>query len=187
MSVYMRERDVVHVPPPSTPEEVDAAVQRAASALVSADALIFTAGAGMGIDSGLPDFRGTTTGLFRGTLDKLSMSYEEMSDSQHFERDAPFAWGVNYTQLEMYRSATPHEGYAVLRRWAAILGKPYFVYTSNIDGQFAKAGFPADKVVACHGDLMHLQCCDRRCADAKDGDELPVAWSAETVPSGLKA
>ncbi|MEO7331763.1 MAG: NAD-dependent protein deacetylase, partial [Minicystis sp.] len=34
-------------------------LRRAASALGEADALLITAGAGMGVDSGLPDFRGT--------------------------------------------------------------------------------------------------------------------------------
>ena len=33
-------------------------IARAASLIADADALIITAGAGMGVDSGLPDFRG---------------------------------------------------------------------------------------------------------------------------------
>jgi NAD-dependent SIR2 family protein deacetylase len=38
-----------------TPEDL---LQRAAQAVASADALLIGAGAGLGIDSGLPDFRG---------------------------------------------------------------------------------------------------------------------------------
>ena len=34
-------------------------VKQAAAAIQAADALLITAGAGMGVDSGLPDFRGT--------------------------------------------------------------------------------------------------------------------------------
>ena len=34
------------------------AIRRAAAAIASADALLTGAGAGMGVDSGLPDFRG---------------------------------------------------------------------------------------------------------------------------------
>jgi NAD-dependent SIR2 family protein deacetylase len=33
-------------------------IHRAAEAIHAADALLITAGAGMGVDSGLPDFRG---------------------------------------------------------------------------------------------------------------------------------
>lgn len=40
-------------------EKVDEALERAAQAIRAADALLVSAGAGMGVDSGLPDFRGT--------------------------------------------------------------------------------------------------------------------------------
>ena len=51
----------------------------------------------------------------------------------------------------------------MLLRWATTLGKPYYVWTSNIDGMFEKVGFSPEKVVTCHGDLHHLQCTkDRR-------------------------
>jgi len=39
----------------------------------------------------------------------------------------------------------------------------YFVYTSNVDGHFQKAGFPEDKIVECHGSISHCQC--RKCFD----------------------
>jgi NAD-dependent SIR2 family protein deacetylase len=39
----------------------DCPLARAARVLVRAEALLITAGAGMGVDSGLPDFRGDTT------------------------------------------------------------------------------------------------------------------------------
>ena len=64
----------------------------------------------MGVDSGLPDFRGST-GLFKDK--ELAMSYEEMSDDKWFTEDPLFAWGVNYTQLQMYRRCRPHAGYEV--------------------------------------------------------------------------
>ena len=33
----------------------------------------------------------------------------------------------------------------------------YFVFTSNVDGHFQKAGFPENKVVECHGSINFLQ------------------------------
>ena len=44
-----------------SPEKMDALereIERAAALIEAADALIIAAGAGMGVDSGLPDFRG---------------------------------------------------------------------------------------------------------------------------------
>jgi len=34
----------------------------------------------------------------------------------------------------------------------------YFVFTSNVDGQFQRAGFAADRIVECHGSIQYLQC-----------------------------
>ena len=34
----------------------------------------------------------------------------------------------------------------------------YFIYTSNVDGQFQKAGFPEDKIYECHGSIHFVQC-----------------------------
>jgi len=35
-----------------------------------------------------------------------------------------------------------------------------FVFTSNVDGQFQKAGFDPDRIIECHGSIHHLQCFD---------------------------
>eukprot|EP00746_Dinoflagellata_sp_MGD_P085283 gnl/MRDRNA2_/MRDRNA2_33767_c0_seq1.p1 gnl/MRDRNA2_/MRDRNA2_33767_c0~~gnl/MRDRNA2_/MRDRNA2_33767_c0_seq1.p1 ORF type:complete len:348 (+),score=67.85 gnl/MRDRNA2_/MRDRNA2_33767_c0_seq1:77-1120(+) len=178
--VYLEHRDAYHVPGASSPEEIDAAVTQVAEALLNCDAWVITAGAGMGVDSGLPDFRGTN-GLWK---DKdLAMTYEEMSNDKWFFEDPAFAWGVNYTQLEMYRETQPHKGFTILKRWTELLNKPYYVFTSNIDCQFEKAGFPHDQVVTCHGDVHHLQCCSRSCRAANRKDDV---WSADCIPSGLK-
>ncbi|KAL1525566.1 hypothetical protein AB1Y20_020420 [Prymnesium parvum] len=178
--VYLRERDAVAVPPPSTSAERHAALENAAEAIIHADGLLFTAGAGMGVDSGLPDFRGTTTGLFAGVTE---MTYEQMSDDRHFLEDPLFAWGVNSAQMNMYRKADPHSGYLTLKKWAEQLGKEYFVWTSNIDGQFRKAGFPAERIVTCHGEMEYLQCTDRKCCQA--GGENHV-WSSANLPSKVE-
>lgn len=34
----------------------------------------------------------------------------------------------------------------------------YFAYTSNVDGQFQKAGYPEEKIVECHGSINYCQC-----------------------------
>lgn len=184
--VYLEHRDAHHVPGASTEVEIQAAVARAAQALSECDAWMVSAGAGMGVDSGLPDFRGTT-GLWKDR--DLAMTYEDMSDDKWFSEDAAFAWGVNYIQLQLYRKAVPHEGYQLLFRWIELLGRPYFVFSSNIDGQFEKTGFPPDKVVACHGDLHHLQCTKQKCKhtpqEGKTIETAPPVWSSACIPDGL--
>ena len=68
-------------------------LQRAAEALRQADALLITAGAGMGVDSGLPDFRGRE-GFWRAypTVAKLGLSFEEMANPHWFAENPELAW-----------------------------------------------------------------------------------------------
>jgi len=56
---------------------LDERIERAAAALREADALLVGAGTGMGVDSGLPDFRGTE-GFWRAypVIAKLGLSFE---------------------------------------------------------------------------------------------------------------
>jgi len=58
----------------------DDKLRLAAKAIKATDALLVTAGAGMGVDSGLPDFRGTKV-FWRAypIIAKLGLSFEEMT------------------------------------------------------------------------------------------------------------
>lgn len=135
------------------------AIARAAAAIRDASALLVTAGAGMGVDSGLPDFRGNE-GFWRAypPYAKLGLSFAELANPRWFARDPAFAWGFYGHRLALYRRTVPHEGFAVLERLAARAPGGAFVFTSNVDGQFQRAGVAAERIVECHGSLHHLQC-----------------------------
>ena len=45
--------------------DLEQVYQQVARSLLAADALLIGAGAGMGVDSGLPDFRGPEVGMAR--------------------------------------------------------------------------------------------------------------------------
>lgn len=135
----------------------EAELARAAELIAGADALLFCAGAGIGVDSGLPDFRGVE-GFWRAypPYRRLGLAFEELADPAHFAADPELAWGFYGHRLALYRATQPHDGYAVLRRWAVT--RPSRVFTSNVDGQFQRAGFAEDAVLECHGSIHHLQC-----------------------------
>jgi NAD-dependent SIR2 family protein deacetylase len=149
----------------------DRAIDTAAQALAAADGLLVTAGAGMGVDSGLPDFRGEA-GFWRAypALGRRGMAFAEVASPQTFEEDPGLAWGFYGHRLALYRRTVPHEGFALLRRWAGRMAQGAAVFTSNVDGQFQRAGFDAETVAECHGSIHHLQC-SHPC-----GDDI---WSAE--------
>jgi NAD-dependent SIR2 family protein deacetylase len=131
----------------------------AAKAIAQADALVIAAGAGMGVDSGLPDFRGVE-GFWRAypPLAKLGLNFSAMANPQWFQRDPALAWGFYGHRLNLYRATRPHEGFGVLRRWAERMPRGAFVFTSNVDGQFTRAGFDPNRIVEAHGAIDFLQC-----------------------------
>ncbi|HEV7401511.1 MAG TPA: Sir2 family NAD-dependent protein deacetylase [Chthoniobacteraceae bacterium] len=127
----------------------------AAEAIRHAEALLIGAGAGMGVDSGLPDFRGPE-GFWKAYPPFRGKEFAEISNPHWFVTDPALAWGFFGHRLGLYRAAIPHEGFQVLRRWSG--ERPAFVFTSNVDGQFQKAGFGETDLLECHGSIHHLQC-----------------------------
>jgi NAD-dependent SIR2 family protein deacetylase len=132
---------------------------RAAKALRNAGALVVTAGAGMGVDSGLPDFRGDQ-GFWKAypPYERLGITFVDAANPAHFDRDSAMGWGFYGHRAELYRSTVPHEGFRILLGWIEHFRLPYFVVTSNDDGQFQKAGFAENRILEIHGSIHHLQC-----------------------------
>ena len=135
------------------------AAARAAAAVSAADALLVTAGAGMGVDSGLPDFRGDA-GFWKAypAYAHLGLSFVDLANPRWFEHDAHLAWGFYGHRLNLYRATKPHAGFGVLRRWAAERPAGACVFTSNVDDQFQRAGFDPERIVECHGTIETWQC-----------------------------
>src|SRR5687767_9842489 len=92
-------------------DSTDDLLARAAAAVRDADALLVTAGAGMGVDSGLPDFRGTE-GFWRAypAFARLGLRFEQLASPAWFARDPHLAWGFYGHRLNLYRATTPHAG-----------------------------------------------------------------------------
>ena len=152
----------------------DESLEQAAEALQGAEALLIGAGAGMGVDSGLPDFRGDR-GFWRAypPFEALGLRFVDLANPRWFDDDPRLAWGFYGHRLHLYRDTAPHEGFAVLRRLGADLPQGAFVFTSNVDGQFQRAGFDEEAaLVECHGSIHHLQCA-RPCHDE--------VWAADEV------
>ena len=137
--------------------ELEEQYRRAADAIAAADALLIGAGAGMVVDSGLPDFRGTE-GFWKAYPPFRGRHFSEMSTPHWFRSDPQLAWGFFGHRLNLYRSAIPHPGFQILQKWAKKRPDGCFVFTSNVDGQFRKSGFSPEDVVECHGSIHHLQC-----------------------------
>ena len=125
-----------------------------------AEVLIFTSGSGMGVDSGIATFRGKNAGLWPPLKD-LNLTNQEMATPLWLEDDKnPYLafgfWQARYN--EFVNNTKPHEGYYILQKIAK--DKPFFVYTSNIDGHWIESGIPETNIVEIHGSMKYQQCRD---------------------------
>lgn len=152
-------------------QDLQSAARHAAELIEQTDALIIAAGAGMGVDSGLPDFRGKE-GFWNAypALREAGIDFLSAASPASFRADAALAWGFYGHRLNLYRQVQPHPGFAWLRIWGERMLHGWTVFTSNVDGQFQKAGFASEQVHECHGSIHHLQCLGP-CSDA--------IWSAQ--------
>ena len=130
-------------------------IKKAAEVIKNSDFVLITAGAGMGVDSGLPDFRGDE-GFWKAypIAKKLGLNFQALANPRWFEINPKLAWAFYGHRLNLYRNTTPHRGFEILKN----LPQDKFVFTSNVDGHFQKAGFDEEKIVEIHGSIHYLQC-----------------------------
>jgi NAD-dependent SIR2 family protein deacetylase len=153
--------------------------RQAAEVIRRSRALVITAGAGMGVDSGLPDFRGER-GFWNAypMYERLGISFAGAANPAHFERDPAFGWGFYGHRANLYRETVPHAGFAILLDWRERFGLDCFVVTSNVDGQFQKAGFAEENILEAHGSIHWLQC-TKPCSVAiwENNETIPVDFA----------
>lgn len=150
-------------------------IKEAVKIINNANALLITAGAGIGVDSGLPDFRGNA-GFWKAypPVGKLGISFAEMANPFWFQKDPQLAWGFYGHRLNLYRKTQPHAGFNILLKIAKQKEYGYFVFTSNVDGQFQKAGFDDKRIEECHGSIHFFQCTEPCTDDIWDASMLNI-------------
>ncbi|HEY0076459.1 MAG TPA: Sir2 family NAD-dependent protein deacetylase [Abditibacteriaceae bacterium] len=156
-------------------------IEQAAQIIAQADALVIAAGAGMGVDSGLPDFRGPE-GFWRAypPFAELGLRFEQVAEPRWFVRDPALAWGFYGHRYNLYQRTTPHSGFGILQQWAQRMKHGAHVFTSNVDGHFQNTGFAEEQVYECHGSLHFLQCVEPCCEEIWPVGDLAIVVDEET-------
>lgn len=129
-----------------------------ADTINAADGVVILAGAGMGVDAGIPDFRGNT-GLWTAEKD----NFIKFATASSFHVRPLEAWNFYITRLMNYSKLEPHRGYRDLLK----IDKDMFVVTSNVDGHFERSGWDVDRLYEIHGNLKWIQCSDHCCDDTQ--------------------
>lgn len=154
--------------------------------IASAERVIIGAGAGLSTAAGLrydgPDFEREFTDFIEnyGITDLYSSSFYPFETEEEYW--ACWARHINFIR---FREAAPL--YRQLHE--LVKDKEYFVITTNVDGQFLKAGFSADRLFEVQGDYAYLQCA-KGCHDKLyNNEDLIKKMFAETkncrIPSSL--
>ena len=155
--------------------------------LSEAKNVIVLAGAGMSLDSGLPAFRTGANALYKSFHPALKgRSFQELASPHSFdmrdEKRVRLAWAFYYTRWKLYKSVEPHEGYQIITNFFE--KKNGFIYTTNGDGLFLRAGFK--DVYEVHGSINHLQCSQTCCEDVWEAElDMEVNDKTFLVESGL--
>jgi NAD-dependent SIR2 family protein deacetylase len=159
---------------------VSTELEHAAELISSAGALLVCAGAGMGVDSGLPDFRGDE-GFWQAypPYARLGLRFVELADPEHFADDPELAWGFYGHRLDLYRRTVPHDGFRLLREWGERTPGGIAAFTSNVDGQFQRAGFT--EVAEVHGSIHHLQCAGKCGTRIWPADDVRVTLDEDSM------
>ena len=150
---------------------IGAMIQEARDIISQCNGILITAGAGMGVDSGLPDFRGNE-GFWKAypVAKARGLSFESLANPEWFKLEPSLAWAFYGHRLNLYRDTVPHDGFTMLRELCRSKGDNYFILTSNVDGQFQKAGFDEERICEIHGCIHHMQC---------TADKFHGIWSAK--------
>jgi NAD-dependent SIR2 family protein deacetylase len=132
-------------------------LQNSAHMINHADAIAIFAGAGMGVDSGLEQYRGNN-GLWTKSLiiNNKPVYYYDLMKPVAFKEQPELAWGLIGYLMEKYRITKPHIGFSILKDF--LMHKEYFIVTSNTDQQFQKAGFSTKRIFEIHGSIFNTQC-----------------------------
>ncbi|MBR5703522.1 MAG: Sir2 silent information regulator family NAD-dependent deacetylase, partial [Bacteroidales bacterium] len=135
---------------------IEAPLQRAEKAIREADYIVIGAGAGLSTAAGIqysgPDFRKA----FQDMIDRYGFTDLYTSSFYPFQTEEE-KWAYWSRHIDYARFAP--EGLPLYKKLLELVqDKEFFVITTNVDGQFVKAGFPEEKVFEVQGDYGLMQC-----------------------------
>lgn len=114
-------------------------------------------GAGMSTESGLPDFRSKTTGLWE------QKDPAEVASTEALNRDVNTFFAFYRERVLGIKDCKPHKGHDLLAKWEKE-GIIQSIITQNVDGFHTEAG--SKEVMELHGTLQKVHC--QKCGEQYD-------------------
>lgn len=123
--------------------------------IAEADAILIGAGAGLSTSAGIDYSSASFKKNFPELVAKSGMTDMYTSSFYEFNMEEE-RWSYWAKHINHIYNANVKTGYKNL--YNLVKNKNYFVITTNVDGQFLKAGFSQDKVFEIQGSLAKIQC-----------------------------
>jgi NAD-dependent protein deacetylase/lipoamidase len=145
------------------------AVKSLAQLILEADQIVVFTGAGVSTESGLPDFRGSSSVWSRYDPDDFTIESFVASKNSRMRN-----WQFRKELVDA--DCKPNPAHFAIRDLET-LGKLSCVITQNIDGLHRTAGNSEKKVIELHGTIRYAKClsCD---------DRLPLGDVLERIENG---
>jgi NAD-dependent deacetylase len=174
-------------------DEMKQKYRQLAHLIKEANQIVFITGAGLGTESGVPDFRGHQSIYSnQAIMHKMTAEYRD----QHPEAFFHFIKGLLYTMMEdilpfqhisalksALENLRPNEGHKFMARLEN-QKKKMTIITQNVDGLHEKAGNKT--VIPIHGDISVFHC--NVCEDSisiQQALELDVPWCQQEGCHGV--
>ena len=122
-----------------------------------AEYVVIGAGAGLSTAAGIAYEGKRFTDNFQDFINRYGVTDMYTATFYPFQTEEErWAYWARHIRLNRYGSAT--ELYRLLHD--TVKEKDHFVITTNVDGQFEKAGFNRERIFAVQGDYAYLQCAE---------------------------
>lgn len=144
---------------------MDSVVAACRSALSRSGTVIVLTGAGVSAESGIPTFRGAE-GYW--TVGAREYHPQELATLQAFAAMPWDVWAWYLYRRGVCRAASPNDGHYAIARWDDAMkssGDRFALVTQNVDGLHRRAGSPAARTFAIHGEIDQMRCAADCCLD----------------------
>ncbi len=138
-------------------------ILRAAEAIKKSKNLISLTGAGISVESGIPDFR-SAGGLWEKYDPSIYASIET------FNNRPEKAWDMIFEMVEVTASADPNPGHTALADLEA-MGYLKAIITQNIDNLHQEGG--SKEVIEYHGNASRLEC--QKCKSSYVAEDFDIS------------
>ena len=152
-----------------------------------ADCILIGAGSGLSSSAGLEYSGKNFENNYKDFIDKYN--FEDLYSASFYPfntQEEKWAFWARLIKLNRFNKE-PLKLYCYI--YNLVKDKEHFVITTNVDGQFEKAGFDKENIFATQGDYAYLQC-EKACHNKSYyNEELVEKWLINTndckIPSNL--